>query len=366
MVQQQNKNLHLIQVLRGVASLLVVLRHVTANSILVFKQDFFFNFFSFGGSGVDIFFVLSGFIITYTSIAGISQVSNLLPFIRKRIVRIFPTYWITITLFLAIQAALPSFYKTHFNFHFSNLLSTYLLFPGHFMVNGVSWTLTYELFFYFLFSFAFIIPNKKLAFYLGIIYSILIILVPLSGYTAYNKNVWISLLYFPMNVEFFMGVSIALFISKISARLSVPLIIIGSLLFLAAGIASNNGYQFLPNVFNRVLFFGIPAFLIITGIVKLELSKKIAVHNILLTLGGASYSLYLIHLPLVAAFVRIIAKFNVHNNIVIHILLLIMVVAICCVSILFYKAIEQPVINRLNTLAKNKVFVSKGGFKYHL
>ena len=353
---KQEKNLDLIQVLRGIASLLVVLLHTTMNAKEIFNKDFLGGFFTFGGAGVDIFFVLSGFIITYTAAKGLTQPGKLLPFLRRRFVRIFPTYWIIITIFILLQLALPSFYRTHYNFTLSNICSTLFLLPGHPMVNGVSWTLSYELFFYVLFSLAFLLPGKRLAFALSMLYGSVIIALSLWGYNFEHGNRWIDLLTSPMNVEFFMGVIIAVLVRRIPPGLSLPLIITGSLLFLAGGIAVDLNYGLLPNAFNRVVIFGIPSFLIISGLVRFELGRKIKLHNILLSLGEASYSLYLLHLPVVAGCMRIMTKFNIQNNVILHGMLLIMIALICYASILFFKWIERPIINKLNELGKKRSF----------
>ena len=353
-VSAPQKNLQLVQVLRGVASMLVVLLHVTNNLEIVSGQRFCFNLFLFGGSGVDIFFVLSGFIITYTSSKGLSQPAKMFPFIRRRLVRIFPTYWIIITLFLIAQLALPSFYKTHYSFSIENLLSTLFLLPGHAMVNGVSWTLSFELLFYLLFAIAFIIPTRKWAFYLFMIYALLIIAIPVLGYDFENGNAWIKLISYPMNVEFFMGVAVAIIIPKIPGSISMPLIITGCVMFIANGILSDLNYYLLHNSFNRVLVFGVPSFLIIAGLVSFELHRKIEIHNALLLLGEASYSLYLLHLPLVVAAIKIIGWFNIQNTLILHVLLVLVVAAICFISVLFYQCIEKPVINKLNGVSKNK------------
>ena len=63
----QKKNLQSIQLLRGIACLLVMLRHITLTFFQTFHSTFLSNIFDSGGSGVDIFFVLSGFIITYSN-----------------------------------------------------------------------------------------------------------------------------------------------------------------------------------------------------------------------------------------------------------------------------------------------------------
>ena len=348
------KNLQLIQVLRGVASLLVLLLHATKNFATVSNKPFLNDFFEFGGSGVDIFFVLSGFIITYTSIKGLSQPNKLFAFIRRRMVRIFPIYWIIITLLLIAQFVLPDLYRSHYFFTPGTFFSTWFLLPGHSMVNGVSWTLSFELFFYLLFSLAFIIPVKKWAYCLFVLYALVLIAIPILGYNFENGNEWVKLISYPMNVEFFMGVTAALIIPKIIARAALPLITTGIILFLAAGIFYNNDHYLVGNTFNRVIIFGIPSFLIITGLVKFELLHKISTPRLLILMGEASYSLYLLHLPLIAATVKLISKLHIQNVVLLHIVLLMAIGLICFISILFYKWIEKPMINKLNAIGKRK------------
>jgi exopolysaccharide production protein ExoZ len=347
-----NKNLQLIQVLRGAASLFVVLFHATINFPATPGRSFLFGFFGFGYAGVDIFFVLSGFIITYTSIRWATQRNQLLPFIRRRCIRIFPSYWIIISLFLILQLLLPAFYKTHYSFTLPNFIATWFLLPGHTMVNGVSWTLSYELFFYLLFSLVFLLPSKKWTFTLFALYILVIVALPFLENNPANRSEWQKLLTDPMNIEFFMGVMAALLIPYIPQQLSLPFIITGGLLFLTAGILTDHQYYLLSNGFNRIIIFGVPSFLIIAGLVRFELNKKINVHNILLSLGEASYSLYLLHLPLIAAAVKLMTRLNIQNNIIFQLLLLVIVGITCYGSILFYKWIEKPIIGKLNRLGK--------------
>ena len=343
-------NLNLIQVLRGIASLLVVFFHTTVNDAALLGKDFCFGFFSFGKAGVDIFFVLSGFIITYTSLKALKTSGKPIPFLRRRFIRIFPAYWIVITIFLVIQSLFSSFYNSGtYNYSIANILSTYFLLPGHLMVNGVSWTLSYELFFYILFSIAFIIPSKKLVFILGLIYAIVIIVLSIINYPVDAQSTWTMFFIFPMNTEFLMGVIAALIIPKIPQGIIMGLIISGSLLFLTGALLYNNHYYVVPNEFNRVITFGIPSFLIITGVVKFELGYKIKVHNFLLALGEASYSLYLVHLPLVVAAIKLIGKMGIADNIIIHCLLLLVIFIISCISVFFFRHIEKPIINKLNS-----------------
>ena len=346
-VKTVSQKLYLVQLLRGIASLLVLLKHTTVLVKVKMGSFFLGGIFAFGGSGVDIFFVLSGFIITYTSMKALNNPSNFVGFLRRRFIRIFIVYWIITSIFLLLQQLLPSFYNSLYEYSIFNVLSTYLLLPEHTMVNGVSWSLSNEVFFYFLFSLAFIIRQKRLLWILSAAYLLLLIILPLSGFNPETSNKWIRLAIMPMNIDFFMGILAALVIPKLPSRFSIPLIILGIVLFVVSAIYFSNGNS-MENYFRRVLLFGIPSFLIITGIVSYELNKMVKVPGILVSLGEASYSLYLLHLPVMAAGVGILAKLNLQAGMAIHAAVIVLLIGVCLGSILFFKWIEKPLISRLN------------------
>lgn len=356
MLPQKQKSLNLIQLLRGIASILVVLLHITINYEVNTGGQFLFNMFRFGGSGVDIFFVLSGFIITYSNMRYIEQPSSVWKFLKRRFIRIFPIYWIIITCFLLLQLALPAFYNTHFNTGFVNILQTYLLLPGHVMLNGVSWSLTNELFFYLLFVLALLIPNKKITFYMMLAYLAVLIVFALKGPAVTNGNAYTRILLFPMNIEFFLGVLIVLFVNRLPKGLVYPLLISGILLFILGANLHNGDVGVVGETtdmaLRRVLLFGFPAFLVILALVKIELNRTINMHNIFLHLGDASYSIYLIHLPIVAAFFKLLVKFNINNTGLIFLLTCILIIIICAAGIIIYHKIEKPLINKLNKLMR--------------
>ena len=354
-------NLKLIQLLRGIASLLVVLMHATGN---IAGGHYLGGFFNFGGAGVDIFFVLSGFIITYTSNIFSAKKSVFSLFLKRRFVRIFPVYWIICTVFLAIHIALPSFYRTHYDFTVSNLFNTYFLLPGHQMINGVSWSLSYEIFFYILFSMAFLIRQKTVIVLFLISYVSLILMFSLFNHNLEGAYKWVSFFFYPMITEFFMGILAALVIPKLPVSFALPFLIIGSCTFIGFGIYSNIWGVSVPghfgNVvpvfghFGRVVLFGIPSFFIIVGMVKYELSRLINLHNIFILMGQASYSLYLIHLPILAAGLKIITMVFKNNMPLIYVSLTILIFGICFISLYFFRFVEKPLIDQLNKRLKTK------------
>ncbi len=349
---EKNKNLKLVQVLRGVASLLVVLFHMTRNVNEIYNEKFLFDFFEFGASGVDIFFVLSGFIIMFVNADKIGNYKNFWIFIKKRFVRIYPIYWIVITIFLLLQLLLPQFYRTHFDLNFLNIINTYLLLPNHEMLNGVSWTLTNELFFYLLFAFTILIPGKKIHIVLFVSYFLLLLILPFFSADLSNINPYQNLVFFPMNIEFLLGVLIALIVKKVKPIIIKPALVTGILLFFVGIWLANNKIQVFENGFsetcNRVLYFGISSFLIVLAIVKMELLRNINVDKILLYLGDASYSIYLIHLPIVAAFYKILKILGIQNPILFYGLSVILFMFICATGIFIYEKLEKPIIKFLN------------------
>ncbi len=353
MTQDKTININSIQVLRGIASLLVLLFHLTVYSNQYFKFSFLNNFFNFGKYGVDVFFVLSGFIISYTSIREFCNLKKIFPFIIRRIIRIFPTYWIVISLLFLMQLLFPSFYNVHTLFSGEFILSAYLLFPSYTMYNAVYWTLSYELFYYGLFTMCFILPQKNMIALFFIIYTIVLFLIPLSGHSFENLNTWKMIITSPLNVEFFAGVLCSVIVLKMPLKLAIPLIVSGGLLFLTSGICSNNGLTTIfSNSFDRVLFFGFPSTLIILGMVKYEMNVKIKIPRILILLGESSYTLYLFHLPIITVFIKLILHFNILSQNYLYIFYICIILFCCLFCYHFYRLL----IRKLNSLTKTSHF----------
>lgn len=115
--------IYTLQIIRFIASLLVLLFHL--------------NLVSSGYKGVDIFFVISGFVMYYTPFSATPPKAS--KFITNRLTKIFFLYWVALVLLYIIAP-----YTIDYSF-----LKTLLLIPGHQSVLGVSWSLSYELYFYF-------------------------------------------------------------------------------------------------------------------------------------------------------------------------------------------------------------------------
>ena len=294
-----------IQFLRFLAALMVVLYHASKHvlSTGVEQGALFSAAESVGFAGVDVFFVISGFIMFHTT-TGKSGAAASGDFIRRRAARIFSGYWPFFLLAAVVFAwARPG------HFAESDLLTSFFLWPAPLnkVLLDVSWTLSYEMYFYILFMALMLFGIRSrlwiLAAILGLVASYNLIqhfllqsFIPENYYyNSFNKLFYTS----PFLVEFFAGAVLASFARKGPAGLGWLLLLFGILGFAAAGGANvwiydgkiEQGFHVVP----RVLMFGIPSVLILWGLVNLETHGWKAPARFSLATGGASYAIYLCH-----------------------------------------------------------------------
>jgi exopolysaccharide production protein ExoZ len=278
-----------IQALRAVAALLVVLLHAFETwGERVDPAAPGVNWEN-GAAGVDIFFIISGFVMVISSRRLVDQAGAWLIFLRHRIVRIVPLYWLLTTVKILAVVVLGSVVlRTSLDFNF--VAGSYLFLPvtdsaGHFRpVLPVGWTLTYEFLFYLLFAVALAMRVDTLR-----------VVVPGLGLIAVaalaRTDAWPAwtILFDTLVVEFVFGVVLAKWTLK---GFRLPPAIAGGLVL--AGFAS---ILILPMISEntRVLTWGIPAFAIVAGAVSLEPLVAQTLPRWILALGDASYSIYLSH-----------------------------------------------------------------------
>lgn len=146
-----------VQALRFLAAILVVVTHATfyVSNRLIPE----WNVWEVGTVGVDIFFVISGFVMMVTSTPFVAAPKGWRYFAMRRIVRIVPMYWIATTIKIATLFVLPGVaYRSALEPQ--HVLFSYLFLPSRNEagvvepVLGVGWTLTYEMYFYAIFALA--------------------------------------------------------------------------------------------------------------------------------------------------------------------------------------------------------------------
>ena len=154
-----------IQVLRLIAALLVVITHITFYNHERLDQNV--NIWSFGAIGVDIFFVISGFIMVATSGIYDGKPVYWKDFVKKRILRIVPMYWIATSIKVLALLSVPAM-VLHAELDISRIVMSYFFLPqfnpaGRFEpLLGVGWTLIYEMFFYAFFALALFLNRNSI------------------------------------------------------------------------------------------------------------------------------------------------------------------------------------------------------------
>src|SRR5579864_8177356 len=145
----------LIQVLRAVAAEMVVLRHAT--TLLHARDPQHFSIWLNGVTGVDIFFVISGFVMMISTTPLLTTAHPERTFFARRVERIVPMYWLVTTVKVLALLAAPTIAIVGLG-RWWHVLGSYLFFPtrspigAYGTVLAVGWTLVFEMFFYVLFT----------------------------------------------------------------------------------------------------------------------------------------------------------------------------------------------------------------------
>ncbi|MEZ4715903.1 MAG: acyltransferase [Caldilineaceae bacterium] len=142
------------------AALLVVFYHITELSQTRFDSLFLGGVFAFGFTGVDFFFVLSGFIILYVHGRDLGDERVLGAYAAKRFVRLYPIYWCVALVKIGVIFVVPAYAKAH-EADLAFLVKSLLLIPQENLpIIGAAWTLSYEVLFYALFGVAILVGPR--------------------------------------------------------------------------------------------------------------------------------------------------------------------------------------------------------------
>jgi exopolysaccharide production protein ExoZ len=289
---QRRSTLLSIQYLRGIAALLVVFHH-SRN-----PQSWLYNpieGLEFGTAGVDVFFILSGFIMF---VAARDEPTP--EFFRRRIVRIVPLYWIAtaavVILKIATTGAPDSNYLTRLMLSLAfvphyNSATPAEIFPV--LVPG--WTLNYEMFFYVIFGIG--LALRGVVLFPLILIPVLVALHPLA---ISNGNPAAITYTDPLMLEFLLGLLLGkAYIQHPFAAGIALLAPIGAVAILASDLLEGS----------RILESGLPALAVVAGALAFEQSGGLPRLRLLKLLGDASYSIYLFHTLALFVVARIVHRF---------------------------------------------------------
>lgn len=320
-----------IQALRFFAAILVVVTHSTFYAKERLGADG--SIWDIGAKGVDIFFVISGFVMVISSRYFVGSRNDWKIFINKRLVRIVPLYWIATTFKLTVLLLMSSV-VLHAELDWWYIFKSYLFIPSENIDGeikpflGVGWTLIFELFFYLVFTTA-LFFRKNIYVFVG---GVLLVFSAASFFRGENYSPY----WFLMDsiiLEFYMGMFIGYFTLK-KKYLPTSFSLIAFFLSLAYILFTVDALQ-LP----RFLENGVPAAILVWSIISLERYLQGRVPRMIMFFGSASYTLYLFH-PLIIPVVPEILKRLSLGSFTISVICSIIVSMIA--SALIHRWIELP------------------------
>jgi exopolysaccharide production protein ExoZ len=340
--------INLLQAYRGCAALLVVLFHASARIKLLYgiETDAFLDFFDFGDAGIQFFFVLSGFIIYHVHRNDIGRPNRLSSFLKKRIFRIYPIYIFVTLLVFPAWYFLPSIGFPYHKDLGAFLFSLLLIPQNHAPHLAVAWTLTHEMLFYLVFALAIVHRTAGSIIFIGWF------TITTVAHLAMQMQLVFPLAFFfsVNNLLFGIGVGAAMLAGRVSFRdrQAISIIFTGILLFLSTGLYANslkhqglaNGH--LPD--QVILLFGFASFLLVLPANNTYVEKFIKRRRMMILLGNASYSIYLLHVPALSLFIRCFSFLNLEIVLPYSVLFLSATVLAVVSGILLHQIIEQPML----------------------
>jgi exopolysaccharide production protein ExoZ len=332
-----NAKLFSVQYLRALAALAVVAYH--ASNALLGSQKHLINL-EYGTYGVDMFFVVSGFIMFHTTYDRNLRPGN---FFLKRLLRIFPLYFILSTLMFLIVILKPSFFSKE-----SSDFTAYcesIFFVPHWNprlhdfqpILGPGWTLNYEMFFYALFAGSLILRHrlKSLA-----VLPIIVSLVFLGCAHPIDNPILLTYTS-PLMLEFCFGIVVAcafVIPSKLNVQWATMLVIV-----MGAGMVYV--YLLSPDTYGsdlaRPFFVGLPCAILLCMFVAVERFSRLPHWRLISAVGDASYSLYLVQVFTLGAGLRLWRQFGRLDSILSHVLFICFIVAVSIfMSLFIYQYLE--------------------------
>ncbi|MEO6956632.1 MAG: acyltransferase [Antricoccus sp.] len=290
-----------------------------------------------GDSGVNYFFVLSGFVLLIAHHKDFGRSTAWRVFAWKRFKRIYPTLWIVLSGALLIFILNPGLGKGPER-HVGTVVSAFLTLPAqHDYLLAPEWTLRHEFLFYLVFALALAAPRFG-ALIAGAWFTGSIIV----SFTNADHLLWFA--FSPFHLLFLGGLGAAFLYLRGFWRFARTALIVGLILFAACWIAVVRGAADDPRM---IVLRGLGAVLIVFGAAVLETQGKIRVPKWMLFLGDASYAIYLVHFPVI--FLGADIAISLHHSVGYPgwLAVLVLFIVATLVGIAFHVVVERPLLRLL-------------------
>lgn len=243
--------------------------------------------------GVDVFFVISGFIMVHVSGKDFARPGAAWQFLRRRLIRIVPLYWTLTTIVLVVGLLKPQLLAIPVG-SFSYVVSSYLFIPEWRVgapvpeirpLLALGWTLNYEMVFYVALAGVMFLPVKRAI-------AVLTGLFAAAVTARFALDIQQTQLMFwsdPIILEFLMGCYLAL-ARRAGWRLPAPAALLLAAIGIAGLIANSGSAAEL-----RPLMVGLPALMLVAAAALGPTLPGSTPTRFAILLGDASYALYLCH-----------------------------------------------------------------------
>ena len=302
-----NDRLHYLQILRAFGALFVLLAHIgglevrtheAANTSGVIIDSVFLK--NLGVASVQMFFVLSGFIMSVVSARAKPSVANSANYLLGRFFRVMPVWWLFLLLYcgaLFINFGVPwnpLFLRADVS-GWDALIKSFFLIPyEQIPILPVGWSLVHEQYFYIAFAFILLVPFR-----FHLIALALWALVPISsllmGVRLFDAHTIIDLIVHPLTFEYIAGAALGWLFAKNVRPVPGLVFAAGVISFLAVSALSPIPFMGSPIIY-RVSLILLPCALLVYGAAGLAMSERFSgIIKLLSRFGDYSYSLYLCH-----------------------------------------------------------------------
>lgn len=344
MAQSDPPVLYSVQLLRAIAAVVVVLYHLqlaVVENLHPPSTPLETYLFSFGAVGVHMFFVISGLVMVITTYG---KPFSTYRFLRRRVLRIYPIYWICAAIYVAASTLIGHDY----NLSLSQLVGALLLLPpdAHRII-GPAWTLAYEMYFYIAFALAMtmsVVWRSLSQFGAMIALGMAFLCAIALGLLLSPTDPTFELVTNSLLLEFLGGIAIGLMLAKgwLPLRLGGAIVAASIALYGVSLIVGKNAAP-------TVLTLGAPSFLLVVGVVCVE--KKHGASALLRrisTYGDSSYALYLIHMILIALLVELFAALTLGEWLQPAIVAICLAPLFVIVGELLHRRVERPLLRQIN------------------
>ena len=350
-----------LQAVRALAAAMVVVVHLagpTAFEHKVFGRSLLDPLWHPAMTGVDLFFVVSGFVMVVTAggaLTGAAPRQSLGRFAWRRASRIYPLYWLVSLALLAVVLAAPQL--VHGNGEPTSLPASFLLLPqaGEPLLL-VGWTLVHEVGFYLVFALALAVRARWAAW--GVLGAWAAVVLVGHLLVPHPSSPWLVVGFNPMNLEFLLGIGAGCLVLH-ARRGGAALLGAGAAILVLAWADLGAQGPLLRDPLVGALVVGTGAALAVAGLALLERDGRLRVPAALARLGDSSYSLYLVHVPAItlAAIVlaRLLPPVGGGAGVAVQLLVVAAVAAGCALAAsLTHRFAEQPLLRLTRSLERGR------------